>query len=44
MLQHLGKEGYKRIAIFPISFVSDHLETLERNRRSIKRNCTSKWS
>ncbi|MBL0264742.1 MAG: ferrochelatase [Leptospiraceae bacterium] len=29
MLQHLGKEGYKRIAIFPISFVSDHLETLE---------------
>ena len=29
MLQKLGKDGYKRIAVFPISFVSDHLETLE---------------
>ncbi|MBK8394846.1 MAG: ferrochelatase [Leptospiraceae bacterium] len=29
MLEQLGKENHKRIAIFPISFVSDHLETLE---------------
>ncbi|MBP7280196.1 MAG: ferrochelatase [Leptospiraceae bacterium] len=29
MLEKLGKEGHKRIAVFPISFVSDHLETLE---------------
>ncbi|MEM7179538.1 MAG: ferrochelatase [Spirochaetota bacterium] len=29
MLQRLGKDGHKRIAVFPISFVSDHLETLE---------------
>ena len=29
MLQKLGKEGHKRVAVFPISFVSDHLETLE---------------
>ncbi len=29
MLKSLGRDGYKRVAIFPISFVSDHLETLE---------------
>ena len=29
MLEQLGKEGHTRIAVFPISFVSDHLETLE---------------
>lgn len=29
MLQELGRAGHKRIAVFPISFVSDHLETLE---------------
>lgn len=28
MLKKLGKEGHKRIAVVPISFVSDHLETL----------------
>lgn len=29
MLEGLGKKGVKRVAIYPISFVSDHLETLE---------------
>ncbi|MCE9501188.1 MAG: ferrochelatase [Leptospira sp.] len=29
MLQKLGRDGHKRVAIYPISFVSDHLETLE---------------
>lgn len=29
MLKELGQKGHKRIAVFPISFVSDHLETLE---------------
>ncbi|MCB1191440.1 MAG: ferrochelatase [Leptospiraceae bacterium] len=28
MLKQLGNEGVKRVAIIPISFVSDHLETL----------------
>ncbi len=28
-IQELGKKGIKRLAICPISFVSDHLETLE---------------
>ncbi|MCB1307792.1 MAG: ferrochelatase [Leptospiraceae bacterium] len=29
MLQHLGNAGHERVAVYPISFVSDHLETLE---------------
>ncbi len=29
MLEGLGKKGVKRVAVYPISFVSDHLETLE---------------
>lgn len=29
MLEKLGKKGLKVIAVYPISFVSDHLETLE---------------
>ncbi|ULH27096.1 ferrochelatase [Leptospira weilii] len=29
MLKQLGKNGIKRVAVYPISFVSDHLETLE---------------
>lgn len=28
-LEELGKKGYKNIAVYPISFVSEHLETLE---------------
>lgn len=35
-LQDLGKKGIKRIAIFPISFVSDHLETLEEIGEGLK--------
>ena len=29
LLKELGQKGQKRIAVYPISFVSDHLETLE---------------
>ncbi len=35
-LKELGKTGIKRIAIFPISFVSDHLETLEEIGEELK--------
>ena len=28
-IQELGQKGTKRIAVYPISFISDHLETLE---------------
>lgn len=36
MLQKLGRDGHKRIAVFPISFVSDHLETLEEIGEELK--------
>ncbi|TGM13353.1 ferrochelatase [Leptospira selangorensis] len=28
-IQELGQKGTKRVAVYPISFISDHLETLE---------------
>jgi ferrochelatase len=36
MLKNLGKKGIQRVAIFPISFVSDHLETLEEIGEQLK--------
>lgn len=35
-IQELGKQGIKRLAICPISFVSDHLETLEEIGEQLK--------
>ncbi|AOP36619.1 ferrochelatase [Leptospira tipperaryensis] len=35
-LEELGKKGIKRIAVYPISFVSDHLETLEEIGEQLK--------
>ncbi|EQA55459.1 ferrochelatase [Leptospira kmetyi] len=36
MLEELGKNGIKRVAVYPISFVSDHLETLEEIGEQLK--------
>ncbi|TGK20614.1 ferrochelatase [Leptospira stimsonii] len=35
-LEELGKKGIKRVAVYPISFVSDHLETLEEIGEQLK--------
>ncbi|UOG36195.1 ferrochelatase [Leptospira noguchii] len=37
MLEELGKKGVKRVAVYPISFVSDHLETLEEIGEQLKK-------
>ncbi|EMY78541.1 ferrochelatase [Leptospira weilii serovar Ranarum str. ICFT] len=37
MLEELGKKGIKRVAVYPISFVSDHLETLEEIGEQLKK-------
>ncbi|MDV6236387.1 ferrochelatase [Leptospira ellisii] len=36
MLRSLGQKGVKRIAVYPISFVGDHLETLEEIGEQLK--------
>ncbi|XDD52250.1 ferrochelatase [Leptospira sp. WS92.C1] len=36
-LEELGKKKIKRIAVYPISFVSDHLETLEEIGEQLKK-------
>ncbi|TGK38385.1 ferrochelatase [Leptospira gomenensis] len=36
MLRSLGQRGVKRIAVYPISFVGDHLETLEEIGQQLK--------
>jgi protoporphyrin/coproporphyrin ferrochelatase len=35
-LKELGSKGYKQIAVYPISFVSDHLETIVEIGRELK--------
>ncbi|RHX78522.1 ferrochelatase [Leptospira yasudae] len=35
-LEELGKNGVKRVAVYPISFVGDHLETLEEIGEQLK--------
>ncbi|UOG50818.1 ferrochelatase [Leptospira noguchii] len=37
ILEELGKKGVKRVAVYPISFVSDHLETLEEIGEQLKK-------
>lgn len=36
MLEELGRNGFKKVAVFPISFISDHLETLEEIGQQLK--------
>ena len=36
MLKKLGRRGVKKVAVIPISFVSDHLETLEEIGKELK--------
>ncbi|MDI7188989.1 ferrochelatase [Leptospira santarosai] len=36
-LEKLGKSGVKRVAVYPISFVNDHLETLEEIGEQLKK-------
>ncbi|TGK01973.1 ferrochelatase [Leptospira langatensis] len=40
-MQELGERGRKRVAVYPISFVSDHLETLEEIGVQIKDHALS---